>query len=123
MSRGSRDGPELSTNLPLIRSEPIFRQLAEERNPGRILFDHNVVDFEDNGDSMLVDVKSAESGVKRYRAQYVVGADGGKFVGPRVGVRMEGPTDLVDMVGVHFKADLSEYADGTRRISCCSHHV
>ena len=29
-----RDGPELSTNLPLIRLEPILRQVAEERNPG-----------------------------------------------------------------------------------------
>jgi len=108
----SRDSPELSTNLPLIRSEPIFRRLAEERNTGRVLFGHNVVDFEDSGDSVTVEVHTPENSVKRFRAQYVVGADGGKFVGPKVGVRMEGPTDLVDMVGVHFKADLSEYADG-----------
>jgi 2,4-dichlorophenol 6-monooxygenase len=45
------------------------------------------------------------------RARYVIAADGGKTVGPREGVQMNGPTNMVDMVSTHFTADLSQYWD------------
>jgi 2,4-dichlorophenol 6-monooxygenase len=107
-----RHSPELSSNLPLIRSEPIFRKIAEERNPGRILFNHRVLDFEDTENVVLVKVEDPQGKVTEYRAQYLVGADGGKLVGPKIGARMEGPTNLVDFVSTHFRADLSKYWDG-----------
>jgi 2,4-dichlorophenol 6-monooxygenase len=103
---------ELSSNLPLLRAEPIFRQVVEERNPGRVLFSQTVLDFEDKGDHVLVKVKSPDDKVTSYRAQYLIGADGGKTIGPKIGVQMEGPRNLVDFVSTHFKADLSKYCDG-----------
>jgi 2,4-dichlorophenol 6-monooxygenase len=71
-----------------------------------------VTNFEDNGDFVLVTVEDENGHTKEYRAQYLVGADGGRFVGPKIGVQMEGPRNLVDFVSTHFRADLSEYWDG-----------
>jgi 2,4-dichlorophenol 6-monooxygenase len=107
-----KDGPELSSNLPLVRAEPIFRQIAEERNPGRVLFNHQVLDFVEHDDHILVTVSDSDGKVTLYRTQYLVGADGGKTVGPKIGAEMEGPRNLVDFVSVYFRADLSEYCDG-----------
>jgi 2,4-dichlorophenol 6-monooxygenase len=105
--------PELSSNLPLIRSEPIFRKIAEERNPGKVLFSHCVTGFEDNRELVLVSVQGPDGEVKQYRTQYLIGADGGRFVGPKIGIQMEGPRNLVDFVSTQFRADLSEHWDGT----------
>jgi 2,4-dichlorophenol 6-monooxygenase len=69
-----------------------------------------VVDFVEEADSVLVTVEN--KGVqKKYRAQFLVGADGGKFVNPKIGAVLEGPTGIADMVSTHFSADLSEYWD------------
>lgn len=104
--------PELSSNLPLIRSEPILKKLAEERNPGKVLFSHEVLGFTEQPDGVLVDVRDSAGETRTYRAQYLIGADGGKTIGSKIGVKMEGPTQIVDFVSTHFKADLSEYWDG-----------
>lgn len=105
-------GPERPTNLPLSRSEPIWRKVAEDRNPGNIRFSHKVVDFSQNDDHVDVHVQGPDGRTKIYRAQYVVAAEGGKgIVRPKLGIEMEGPTNIVDVVSVHFKADLSKYWD------------
>jgi 2,4-dichlorophenol 6-monooxygenase len=106
-----RDSPTLSSNLPLLRLEPVLRKIAEERNPGRILFNNFVADFVDKDGSVLVTVQQPDSSSVQYRAEYVVCA-GGKLSTPKLGINMEGPTGLVDFVSTHFKADLSEYWDG-----------
>ncbi|KIW95796.1 uncharacterized protein Z519_02860 [Cladophialophora bantiana CBS 173.52] len=106
-----RDAPHLPTNLPLLRSEPILRSIAETRNPGKVLFSHTVTDFEEKEDCVLVYVSNKDGTNSVYRATYLVGADGGKMVGPKIGVEMEGPKGLRKIVSTHFKADLSEYWD------------
>lgn len=100
-----------SSNLPLIRLEPILRQIAAEKSPGQVLFRHKVTEFTASGDCVLVTVENPDGKLLNYRAQYVVAADGGKTIGPKIGVQMEGPTGIADVVSVHFKADLSEYWD------------
>lgn len=116
-----RDGPEVSTNLPLIRLEPILRQVAEERNPGRVLFSHCVQDIiTEQSDGVLVNVQRAGDGaVATYRARYLVGADGGKIVNPKIGVEMEGPDSIVKFASAYVKADMSQYCDG-KWLACCS---
>ncbi|KAH6974323.1 FAD binding domain-containing protein [Ilyonectria sp. MPI-CAGE-AT-0026] len=106
-----RDSPLRSHNLPQIRLEPVLREMAEKRNPGRVLFNHNVTSIEATDDYILVNVLTDEEKELRYRAKYLVGADGGKTVGPHIGVEMQGPTGIVDIVSTHFKADLSPYWD------------
>lgn len=61
---------------------------------------------------MDVQVESPQGDTKTYRAQYVVAAEGGKgVIRPRLSVEMEGPTNIANVVSVHFKADLSKYWD------------
>ena len=91
--------------------EPIFRKIAEKRNPGKILFNHEVTDFINNEDSVTVMVKDVQHKEQKYRCQYLVGADGGRFVGPKLGIQMQGSRGITDLVSIHFRADLSEYWD------------
>jgi 2,4-dichlorophenol 6-monooxygenase len=59
-----------------------------------------------------VTVQPPGSAQVTYRAQYVAAAEGGKgIVVPKIGAVLEGPTDLADVVSVHFEADLSQYWD------------
>jgi hypothetical protein len=67
----------------------------------------------------MVTVEGSDGKITQYRAQYVVAADGGKTAGPKIGVKMEGPTGLVDFVSTHFKADLSKYWDGKLSRAAC----
>ncbi|KAF7552097.1 hypothetical protein G7Z17_g4524 [Cylindrodendrum hubeiense] len=106
-----QSAPHLPTNLPLLRLEPILRQVAEERNPGKVLFNHTVTGFHDSGDHVLVHFKDDKGQQSTCRTRYLIGCDGGKTVGPRLGIQMEGPTGLRRIVSAHFKADLSSYWD------------
>src|SRR4051794_16078455 len=110
--RYAADSPVLSSNYPQLRLEPLLRAQAEQRAPGRILFGHEVTEWEQLEDGVAVTIEDRETGEARtVRARYVIAADGGKTVGPRLGVDMVGPTNMVDMVSTHFTADLSEYWD------------
>jgi 2,4-dichlorophenol 6-monooxygenase len=95
----------------LLRSEPIFRDIAEKLNPGKVLFGHSVTGFKDEGGHVLVNVESKDGDQTIYRAQYLVGADGGKTVGPILGIELQGPRNLRNIVSLHFEADLSQYWD------------
>jgi 2,4-dichlorophenol 6-monooxygenase len=111
-ARYEADGPVLSGNLPQIRLEPLLRQLAEDKAPGSVLFDHTVTEISQDGDGVAAVVHDNVVGETfRVRAQYAIGADAGRLVGPTFGVQLEGPTGLLDMVGVHFSADLSKWWD------------
>jgi 2,4-dichlorophenol 6-monooxygenase len=107
-----RDSPCPSTNLPQMRLEPILRGIAEQRAPGRVRFGHGLLALEQDADGVTSTVADHTSG-ERYtvRSRYVIAADGGKTVGPRLGVRMDGPTGILDLVSMHFSADLSPWWD------------
>lgn len=107
------DSPSLASNYPQLRLEPLLREAAEKRAHGQVLFNHSVTDFEQKeGGGVRVTVVNNETDEPQIvNARYVIAADGGRTVGPKVGVQMVGPTDMVDMVSVHFSADLSEYVD------------
>ncbi|MQA14893.1 MAG: aromatic ring hydroxylase [Pseudonocardiaceae bacterium] len=106
------DSPCLSSNYPQIRLEPLLRRHAEQRAPGRIRFGHELVELSQDADGMFAVVTNHDNGEElTIRADYVVGADGGKAVGSMLGVQLQGPTGLLDMVSTHLTADLSEYWD------------
>jgi 2,4-dichlorophenol 6-monooxygenase len=111
-ARYESDGPVLSGNLPQIRLEPLLRQLAEDKAPQSIHFDHTVTEISQDSDGVTALVENNVSDeIFRVRAQYAIGADAGRLVGPTFGVQLEGPTGLLDMVGVHFSANLSPWWD------------
>ncbi|WP_225101879.1 FAD-dependent monooxygenase [Streptomyces sp. CoH27] len=109
------DGPVLPIKLPQLRLEPILRRQAEERNPGRVLFSHELVSFADEGDRVVAEIRDRDSGeVTRIAAQYVIAADGGRTLGPRLGVQMQGVTKMAEVTTAYFTADLSAWwHDGT----------
>jgi 2,4-dichlorophenol 6-monooxygenase len=112
LQRYAADSPCLSSNYPQLRLEPLLRNLAEQRAPDAIHFNHELVTFTQDEDGVHAVVKNRETeDTYTVDAQYLIGADGGKTVGPALGVNMEGPTGLLDIVSTHFTADLSAWAD------------
>lgn len=110
--RYEADSPVMSSNYPQLRLEPLLRAQAEQRAPGSVNYHHEVLDWEDNEQGVLVRIKDHNADrTYAVQARYVIAADGGRTVGPRVGVNMLGPTDMVDMVSTHFSCDLSDYWD------------
>lgn len=104
-----RDSACRSANLPLIRSEPIFRRHADARAAGRVRFGHELLRFQQDADGVDAVVRDLESGAEQQvRARYLVGADGGRSIGKALGNRMVGPSGLAKNVTVHFSADLSQ---------------
>jgi 2,4-dichlorophenol 6-monooxygenase len=110
--RGDYDlkGVTPPTHIPQIRLEPILRRLAEQRNPGGLLFGHELIEFSQDAEGVEALIREIESGQElRVRAQYLLGADAGKTVGPAIGATMVGMTNAATFVGVYFTADLSRY--------------
>ncbi|MGE3773028.1 MAG: FAD-dependent monooxygenase, partial [Gammaproteobacteria bacterium] len=107
-----RDSPGPSSNYPQIRLEPLLREEAERRAPGCIRFHHELTSLAQDGDGASAEILDRDAArVRHVRARYVVAADGGKTLGPMLGVRMQGPTDLGRIVSSHISADLSRWWD------------
>jgi 2,4-dichlorophenol 6-monooxygenase len=113
--RYARVSPFRHTNLPQMRLEPIMRRRAEERAPGRVRFSHELIDLTQDADGVTGRIREVGSG-REYsvRAQYALGADGGRTVGRTIGAKLEGQVGLVDMVSTHVIADLSRLAPDPR---------
>ena len=88
-------------------------EFAGVRSPlAKVHFSHELTSFEQDHSGVTSVLKNLQSGDQfEVRSQYLVGADRGRTVGPAVGIKLEGPTDLVDMVSTHFTADLSKHID------------
>jgi 2,4-dichlorophenol 6-monooxygenase len=100
-----------SANLPQIRLEPILRQRAEELAPGRVRFGHELVDLEQDGGEVRATVLDRSAGTPyRVRARYLLACDGGRTVGPKLGVALEGTRNVWNEVSIHLSADLSRWA-------------
>jgi 2,4-dichlorophenol 6-monooxygenase len=116
--RYEADSPVIATNYPQLRLEPLLRREAETRGPDSIRYHHEMLDWEQTDAGVTATVLDRDTEETfTVRARYLVAADGGKTVGPRLGVDMVGPTNMVDMVSTHFTADLSEYWDDNTLIT------
>lgn len=99
-----------SCNLPQKQLEPLLREHAERRNPGRVWFGHLLSSFSQDADGVSATVVNRSTGERTtVRAAYIVAADGGRTVGPALNIAMQGTAPFVRVVGIHFAADLSEY--------------
>lgn len=95
-----------------IKLEPLLRRLAQEASPRPLLFNTELIDLAAHPDHVAAVIRDRETGrEENVTARYVIAADGGKFIGPRLGVQMIGSHNLQDNVSLHFSADLSEYVD------------
>jgi len=108
------DSPVTACNYPQIRLEPLLKGEAEKRAPRKLLFNHEMVTFTQDADGVSAQVRDrADGSVGSVRTKYLIAADGGKSIGQMLDVTMDGPTGLLDMVSVHFTADLSEFYDSS----------
>jgi 2,4-dichlorophenol 6-monooxygenase len=90
--------------------EPLLRRHAEARQPGGVRFDHELLEFEEDADGVNATVLDRRFGTShRVRAGYLVAADGGRTVGPLLGVRMLGVPTFLQWINLHVRADFSEF--------------
>jgi 2,4-dichlorophenol 6-monooxygenase len=102
--------PCLHTNYAQIRLEPLMREHAERRPLAEIRYHHELIGLEQNAEDVTAEILNRDTGeVYTVCTEYVIGADGGKTVGDLVGVTLEGPKEMMEMITLHFSADLSEW--------------
>ncbi len=109
-ARLRRNSPVMVTNYPQIRLEPLLRDAAETRSPGAVRFSHELVDWSQTGEGVEAVIRDrVNDETFRVRASYMIAADAGRTIGPRLGIQMLGPTGLVKVIAVHIMADLSAH--------------
>lgn len=101
----AKDSPHESKPFPQVRLEPLLREIASAEDKAQVLYNHLPQSFEQDeaGLTAIVHDRATEVDI-RMRAKFLVGADGGKTVGPAVGTVMTGATDFAHMVTVYFRA-------------------
>jgi 2,4-dichlorophenol 6-monooxygenase len=98
-------------NLPQIRLEPILKAGAERLSPGRIRFNHELLELTQDDDGVTAVVRDNGSGESyTVRSDYLVGADGGRTVARQIGVTYEGLGVVTETATLHVSADLSRWA-------------
>ena len=102
--------PCRQANLPQLRLEPLLRTRAEELNPGRVRFGHELLALDQDADGVTATIRDHAGGSEyQVRADYLLGCDGGRSVGRLVGVRLDGMGDVMRSVTIHMTADLSPW--------------
>ena len=103
--------PCRSANLPQIRLEPILKARAEELNPGRIRFHHELIGLDQDGAGVNARIKNHDTGDEyTVKARYLLGCDGDRTVPRLVGIGYDGLGVLSQTATAHVSADLSKYA-------------
>lgn len=103
--------PCRQANLPQIRLEPILKARAEALAPGRVRFNHELVDFEQDADGVTAVVRDKTDGSETLvRSRYLLACDGGRTVGRKLGIELQGARDVMRIVSIYMTADLSRWA-------------
>jgi 2,4-dichlorophenol 6-monooxygenase len=104
--------PQHQTNLPQIRLEPILRARAEElAAPGMVRFHHELQSFTQDNEGVTATILNRDSNeTYTVRSRFMAACDGGRTVGPSLGIEMVGVRDLSKQISIHMSADLSKWA-------------
>ena len=103
--------PMVTTNLPQIRLEPVLKAHAESLSPGRVRFHHEVIDIAQDDSGVTCTVSNhADGGSYSVRSRFVLACDGGRSIGEKVGITLEGHRDLSRTVSLYVTADFSTFA-------------
>jgi len=107
-----------NVNLMQSQLEPLLKARAEETAHGEICFYHNFVSFEENEDGIVATLEDRET-EEQYtvNAKYMLACDGGRAVGPTLGVELEGHLGVATSISLHFSADLSKYYRDTESLA------
>ncbi|KIX92684.1 uncharacterized protein Z520_11536 [Fonsecaea multimorphosa CBS 102226] len=93
--------------LPQLRLEPILHKRALELNPKGIFYGTEVTKVEEADGYVVVTYVQRGEETATVKAQYCIGADGGRMLTDHLGVGWEGERDIVDMVSAHIRAPIS----------------
>jgi 2,4-dichlorophenol 6-monooxygenase len=103
--------PWRQVNLPQIRLEPILKAGAERLSPGRIRFNHELLELTQDLDGVTAIVRDNATGESySVRSEYLIGADGGRRVAGQIGVTYEGLGVVTETATLHVTADFSRWA-------------
>jgi 2,4-dichlorophenol 6-monooxygenase len=103
--------PWRSLNLPQIRLEPILKAGAERLSPGRIRFNHELLELEQDSDGVSALIRDNGTGHEyRVHCDYLLGADGGRRIASQIGVEYEGLGVVTQTATLHLSADFSRWA-------------
>jgi 2,4-dichlorophenol 6-monooxygenase len=106
--RAASPWPQL--NLPQIRLEPILKAGAERLAPGRIRFNHELLEVVQDADSVRAVVRDNATGEQyAVRCEYLLGADGGRRCAAEIGVSYEGLGVITQTATMHLSAKLSRW--------------
>lgn len=104
--------PRKFANLPQLRLDPLLYAHARAACPGRIRAWQEVVGIDQSDEAAVVTFEHRDSGARRsIRAKYVIVADGGRVSGELLGVEMEGPKGIREVVNHHVSTDLSMWSE------------
>lgn len=96
--------------LPQIRLEPILKRRALGLNPNGVFYNAEVLDIEEVGTSVNVQVHYNDDGrAATHTGRFVFIADGGRAFTERLGAKWVGESNIVDMVTAHFTSPLHRY--------------
>jgi 2,4-dichlorophenol 6-monooxygenase len=103
--------PRRQCNLPQIRLEPLLRARAEELSPSRVRFNHELIELSQDEEGVMAIVRDNANGEEyEVRADYLIGADGGRTIPGQIGVEYEGLGVVSEAVSFHVSADFSKLA-------------
>ena len=112
-------GTTRPANLMQSFLEPLMRTRAEELAPGSIFFNHSFVDFEETEDGVLTTIEDRATGeYYQVQSRYLLACDGGRAIGPKLGIAMDGHLAVATSVSVHFSADLSPWFPDSETLMC-----
>lgn len=111
--RYAEASPRRFTNLPQIRLDPLLWAHAQAWCPGRIRAQQELTGIEQRpGGGVTATVLDLESGaVRQVRARYAIAADGGRASTELLGVRLDGPRAIRNVVNYYVSTDLSMWSE------------
>jgi 2,4-dichlorophenol 6-monooxygenase len=106
--RAASPWPQL--NLPQIRHEPILKAGAERLSPGRIRFNHELLELVQDADSARAVVRDNATGEQyAVRCEYLLGADGGRRCAAEIGVSYQGLGVITQTATMHMSAEFARW--------------
>lgn len=111
-SRYGIASPRRFANVYQNRLDRVLVTRARALCPDRIRFHHEAVSLEVHHNGVTVTVRDRDTETSHnVAARYVIAADGGRACADLLGVHMDGPSSLLDVVNMHVRMDLSAWAD------------
>ena len=102
-------------NLGQTQTEPLLSEEAKRLAPGRIRYGQELVGLTQDDGGATARVRDVADGTEwTIEADYVLGADGGRTVGPQLGVGWDGEQHTFNMLVIHFSAQLHPWLDDPR---------